>query len=252
MIYIEDEETDRQVDAFIKEAKDIGATVEIARAERDFRPNQYDRLAVDALALCLRIRTAFAPRTDKPAPVAAKSEWHDHVARLARTTEYRSCPHCGAGVLWQTSGNMGAHPIQYHDCKKDLAAMTERAEKAERCTGGGWWQDHLDKLMPERDAARAEADRLRQDLDTLRAARDSDIRVLRSSVPERWKGAASAVGGAQSYIAELELEIDALKARYHDLIMAVAQKHQDEDRHQTAKRYIMEREPNCAAGVSCE
>ena len=62
MIYYEDEERDRQVDAFIKDAKDIGAMVEIAKWERDFRPNQYDRMAADALALCLRISTTFAPR----------------------------------------------------------------------------------------------------------------------------------------------------------------------------------------------
>ena len=67
MIYYEDEERDRQVDAFIKDAKDIGAMVEIAKWERDFRPNQYDRMAADALALCLRISTTCAPR---PAPNA--------------------------------------------------------------------------------------------------------------------------------------------------------------------------------------
>jgi hypothetical protein len=63
MIYIEDEERDRAIDALMAEAKAIGAMVEIARGERDFRPNQYDRLAADALALCLRISTALAPRT---------------------------------------------------------------------------------------------------------------------------------------------------------------------------------------------
>lgn len=36
-------------------------------------------------------------------------------------------------------------------------------------------------------------------------------RVLRASVPERYKGATSAVGGAQSYIAELERTIKRLE-----------------------------------------
>jgi hypothetical protein len=63
MIYIEDEERDRAIEALMTEAKAIGARVEIARGERDFRPNQYDRLAADALSLCLRISTALAPRT---------------------------------------------------------------------------------------------------------------------------------------------------------------------------------------------
>lgn len=41
--------------------------------------------------------------------------------------------------------------------------------------------------------------------------RDDDRRVLRASVPERWKDCTSAVGAAQSYIAELERERDALR-----------------------------------------
>ena len=76
MIYYEDEERDRQVDAFIKDAKDIGAMVEIAKWERDFRPNQYDRMAADALVLCLRISTTFAPNAKVcgPAQVSPTGE----------------------------------------------------------------------------------------------------------------------------------------------------------------------------------
>jgi len=62
MIYIEDEERDRIIDAFISDAKIIGGQVEIARGERDFRPNQYSRLASDALSLCLCISKTLAPR----------------------------------------------------------------------------------------------------------------------------------------------------------------------------------------------
>ena len=55
---VEEEEREDRICAFVAEAKAIGAMVALARAERDFRPNQYDRLAADALELCLRLQTA--------------------------------------------------------------------------------------------------------------------------------------------------------------------------------------------------
>jgi hypothetical protein len=39
-------------------------------------------------------------------------------------------------------------------------------------------------------------------------------RLLRASVPDRWKDCASPVGAVQSYIAELEAEVDRLRARF--------------------------------------
>lgn len=51
-----------------------------------------------------------------------------------------------------------------------------------------------------------------QQRDELAARIAKDDRVLRSSVPERWKGCASHVGAAQSYIAELESDRDELLA----------------------------------------
>lgn len=38
---------------------------------------------------------------------------------------------------------------------------------------------------------------------------DDRDRILRSSVPDRWKDCSSAVGAVQSYIAELEMELEA-------------------------------------------
>lgn len=53
---------------------------------------------------------------------------------------------------------------------------------------------------------------LRAELSRLQAAAETEDRVLRASVPDRWKGCTSAVGGAQSYIAELEGELSRLQA----------------------------------------
>lgn len=52
--------------------------------------------------------------------------------------------------------------------------------------------------------------RAEQQRDELAARIAKDDRVLRSSVPERWKGCTSHVGAAQSYIAELESDRDEL------------------------------------------
>jgi len=57
VIYVEDEEKDKVIDDFIRDAKIIGSQVEIVRREHGSRPLQYDTLAADALALCLRIHT---------------------------------------------------------------------------------------------------------------------------------------------------------------------------------------------------
>lgn len=65
------------------------------------------------------------------------------------------------------------------------------------------------------DNAAAELRRLHtveQQRDELAARIAKDDRVLRSSVPERWKGCTSPVGAAQSYIAELESDRDELLA----------------------------------------
>lgn len=43
-------------------------------------------------------------------------------------------------------------------------------------------------------------------------------------------------------ITKLEAERDALVLKYHELIMAVATKHPEETRHETALRYIQEAE----------
>ena len=39
---------------------------------------------------------------------------------------------------------------------------------------------------------------------------DDEDRILRSSVPERWKDCTSAIGAVQSYIAELQVAISAI------------------------------------------
>jgi len=85
VIYIEDEEYERKIDVIIKAANDIGSAVEIARSERDFRPNQYDRLAAAALELCLSAHRTFAPRTAPNAqgqPAATEPAQQDRRGQL--------------------------------------------------------------------------------------------------------------------------------------------------------------------------
>jgi len=47
---------------------------------------------------------------------------------------------------------------------------------------------------------------------------------------------------AQEYTAQLEAEYKRLSKKYYELVFAVANKHPDETRHETALRYIRERE----------
>lgn len=46
-------------------------------------------------------------------------------------------------------------------------------------------------------------------------------------------------------------EVEELKGKYNELVFAVATKHEGEDRHHTALRYIMEREARSGDGRTC-
>ena len=61
-------------------------------------------------------------------------------------------------------------------------------------------------LRSDLEPAAAELRRLHARVQELEAERASDDRMLRSSVPDRWKGCTSPVGSVQSYIAELEVQ----------------------------------------------
>lgn len=80
-----------------------------------------------------------------------------------------------------------------HD--KAFIELRERAEKAEAdLKARDLFVDVLNCQVKKAEARVKE----------LEAAISTDDRVLRSSVPERWKGCADPVGSVQSYIAELE------------------------------------------------
>ena len=51
--------------------------------------------------------------------------------------------------------------------------------------------------------------------------------------------------GVMSYEAKLRRRIRELESKYNQLLMAVEKKHPEETRHQTALRYIQEREAAC-------
>jgi hypothetical protein len=70
--------------------------------------------------------------------------------------------------------------------------------------------DHPGCMMPDGAAPCPQYTALLAERDRLRADIKEDSRILRSSVPERWKQTESAVGAAQSYIVELEVEKAAL------------------------------------------
>lgn len=70
---------------------------------------------------------------------------------------------------------------------------------------GGIWAVSEHNLVLVSDAlTNLEVAQLQARVGELEAALATQDRILRSSVPERWKGCTSPVGSAQSYIAELE------------------------------------------------
>ena len=89
---------------------------------------------------------------------------------------------------------------------------------------GQYWE-----ILEELSARKNDLDRTRKELEELQ---------------EEWNE-------EQSKMIRIQLERDVLRGKYHDLIMCVSTKYPNETRHETAKRYIMEREQsyNCSAAV---
>lgn len=117
------------------------------------------------------------------------------------------CPHCGATECTK-------HGVRRARCyEREIAALRAEVErlnqwKHETLTIQQWWQD-VDS------AVRARPDSLGRDVsktalrfiderDELKAEVAEWDRLLRDSVPERWKHATSPVACVQNYIAELE------------------------------------------------
>lgn len=85
--------------------------------------------------------------------------------------------------------------------------------------------------------------------------------AIESAIPNKENGmifvwSANAAEQVEAAISELGVtliqndELKNLRANYHQLILAVASKHEGEDRHATALRYIQERENHAAVPSS--
>lgn len=77
---------------------------------------------------------------------------------------------------------------------REVASMLENPQDEYRHLDAGSAVSHLREAADELDRLRVELVEGQADVD----------RILRSSVPERWKDCTSAIGAVQSYIAELE------------------------------------------------
>lgn len=90
--------------------------------------------------------------------------------------------------------------------------------------------------------------RLRVQLATLRRERDeanAKFTELNKSLMVELRDPS---GTIWEHAKALQKERDELSKQYHELLYAVARKHEGETRHQTALRYIQQTEANCCSG----
>ena len=86
-------------------------------------------------------------------------------------------------------------------------------------------------------------------IETLERMNQAVRRALGEAIPG-WEGSGAGIVESIGWLAQAQADVEALRNKYSELLYGVATKHPGESRHETALRYILERENRSSGPTS--